>query len=379
MTLPFFTTMETIVPLAAAHRRMTPRALRHLVLLAACILPWPAHARAKPQEPAHRLSIAIKSDRLTLAVAKATQVYLAGTIDADAPQQFAALVKAGKIPRGSDVYLDAGGTDIDAGQALGRLLRTGEMVTHLGAAHRPGAAPRAALCTGACAYAYLGGLYRWSPAGSDRFGLRGPEIAAMKADSHSSAATYLKAMDIETTGLEGLPTPPADDFAWIDTDRLLAWGWSNNGRLPLHANYTPSAAPMLTFTQIVRGGSNKLTVSCAADGITLTAYYLVGSERATQLIGRANRAYFEINQQEVMPQLTGLAHTINDAVVFSRELSLQQLGSLLTTYSTGAWIKDRAGAVRYGFTMGPARVRASFPTYYADCRSALQRAGRPLQ
>jgi hypothetical protein len=384
------------VPSANAYQRSVrkitwQRRFLSAMVLAACLSPLLAHARtSKAREPAlppgdmpaNQLSMAVKSDRLTLAVAKATQVYLYGVIDADAPQRFDAWVKAGKIPTGSDVYLDASGEDMGAGFALGRLFRSSGMVTHVGTLRRPGEPPKAALCTDACAYAYLGGLYRWSASGMDRIGVHQSHVPAIRKaeagrnQAADEAAAYLKSMDANPWAFYRAPTPSKTDMVWFDAEQLLGWGLSNNGRQPLNASYQRAAVPAtLTFSQIVRGGDNKVTLVCAPEGVTLTAYYTVGHDRARQLVARESRAYFEINEQEIMPQQSGRARAVDDAIVLSRPLSMEQLASFLATYSMGAWIKDKSGVVRYGFTMGPARVKDSYASYYADCQKIVQRSG----
>lgn len=386
------------VPSANAHQHSVRRTTwqRRLVavwVLAACLGPLLAYARtSKTREPAlppgdmppNQLSITVKSDRLTLAVAKATQVYLSGVIDADAPQRLDAWLKAGKIPAGSDVYLDATGEDMGAGFALGRLFRSNSLVTHVGTLRRPGEPPKAALCTDACAYAYLGGLYRWSASGMDRIGVHQAHVPAIRKaeagrnQAADEAAAYLKSMDANPWAFYRAPTPPKTEMVWFDSEQLLGWGLSNNGRQPLNASYQRASVPAtLTFSQIVRGGDNKVTLVCAPEGVTLTAYYTVGHERARQLVARESRSYFEINEQEITPQQSGRARAVNEAIVFSRPLSMEQLASFLSTYSMGAWIKDKSGVVRYGFTMGPARVKDSYASYYADCQKVAQRSGTP--
>lgn len=317
------------------------------------------------------MGITVKNDKLTLAVAKATQVYLDGLIDTSAPQRFEAMLRAGKIPSGSDVYLDIAGGDVPSAMALGKLLRAGEMVTHVGALRRPGQPPKAATCYDACTWAYVGGLYRWTTAGADRIGLPKADFKLTKpppGQAPSAIATYLASMDIDPAMMTLMPLPANDDAVWFGYDPQLILNLANNGRLPLQARYaTNLAPPTLTFTQTARGGENKVILVCAPTGITLTAYYKVGVERARQLQGREMRSYFEINQQELMPRQTERARLDVDTLVFSRPLSLDQLKSFLATYSMGAWMQDRAGVVRYGFTMGPARLKASYPTYLNDC------------
>lgn len=327
---------------------------------------------------ADQLGIKIKNDRLTLALAMVPQVYLSGPIDAGAPQRFEALMRAGKIPAGSDIYLDSPGGDIAAGMALGRLFRSGAMVTHLGAVRRPlpaGSAPKTSQCLDACTYAYLGGLYRWAPSGSDRIGLHDANVPNLKSgDANASPPTtpdllgYLKAMDIPSPYLAQVLLPSADGVVWFNAEKMFPWQIANNGRLPLAASYQSMAgSPLLTLTQTVRGGENKVTLLCMPTGLTLTTYYTVGSERAQKLVARETRSYFEINHQEVMPQQSERARALGQAIVFGRPLTLDQTQNLLAAESLGAWVRDKNGAVRYGFTIGPVAVKNVSQGFYADC------------
>lgn len=365
--------------------------LRFALLLTVSLGSWTVQAKdsaaadpyaASGLMAADQLSIRVKNDRLTLAVARTAQVYLSGVIDAGAPQRFDAWVKNGKIPFGSDVYLDASGADTGAALALGRLLRSNSMVTHLGSPPQPGQKPRAAVCMDTCVFVYLGGLYRWSPTGTDRIGLRGPYLTSLRVQSagqpsvsvSNDASAYLAAMGIRAAGFMRTLASSNDTMIWLNYDQMLAWELANNGRLPLSASYTRAPGPAtLTFTQVVRDGENRITLVCAPDGVTLSSRYGVGPVRARQLMARETRSYFEIDHQEVLPEQNGRARMVDDAIVFSRPLSLDQLAKLLSTYSMGAWVKDKNGAVRYGFTIGPVTARDSFPTYYADCEKIVPR------
>lgn len=368
---------------------MTRRLLRATLSLAACLSPMAAcHAQATNADTAPRgpFNIVVKNDKLTLAVAKATQVYISGTIDANAPKRFEDMLRTGKIPSDSDIYLDASGDDVTAGYALGKLFRDSAMTTHLGALKLPGEPPRSATCSNACLFAFMGGLYRWSPSGADRLGVRQSFVGGLwprgpqKTQTPADMVDYLKRMDINFWSLVRSPVPQPNDMVWLDADQTNGWGVANNGRLPLHADYpTEAIPPTLTLSQVTRAGMNRMTVVCTPTGATLTAYYTVGAERAKQLVARQQRALFEINQLEILPMQSGRARVTGDAIVISRPLSFEQLNAFLNTFSTGAWIKDKNGAVRYGFTMGPARVKDSYTTYFANCQKSAPRAASPAQ
>lgn len=334
--------------------------------------PTPQAASTEP------LAIQINDDRMTLAVAKAPQVYLYGNIDADAARRFDALIKARKIPPGSDIYLNSSSGDLEAGLALGRLIRAGSMVTHLGSPRRSGhqpLAPKSALCVNACAYAYFGGLYRWAPTGSDRLGVqplnmanpRTP-LAERTGPTTSDAVAYFKDMGINPATFIPSPTTPHDDVIWLGADQMIATGLANNGRLPPTATlHVTSGTPSLTLSQMARDGEHRITLLCKPDGLMLTAYYAIGDERAKRVVARAARSYFEVDQQQTLQENREGVSVTDQSVVITRPVPLAQLDYLLSGRSMGAWLADRGGAVRYGFTIFLDSLRSHLKDYSTNC------------
>nr|WP_225737607.1 hypothetical protein [Dyella acidiphila] len=323
------------------------------------------------QDPAPtQLSIQVNNDRLTLAVAKAPQIYLAGVIDADAPQRFESMMRSGKIANGSDIYLNASGADLHAGIALGRLFRQGSMVTHLGTQRRQRGAPaKPALCTDACVYAYLGGLYRWAPTGADRIGFP----AQMAVDPKASAdpddtSAYLKEMDIDQSALAPLLTAAHADPAWLPADQLIAARIANNGRLPLTATYqVQNGEPYLTLAEVKRGGQHRMSLECRRDGVLFTAYNAVGAEHAKQIVAHGARSFVEVNHAESYPPQQDYATVQDDAVVIARTYPGAQLGSLISATTLGAWVRDRNSMLRYGFEFELGGLDHILRKYYQAC------------
>ncbi len=373
---------ESPVPDSPSNPRLLHRRRRHRALLACVLLvggvAWagaaPAHGKARGRA-AGTLSIQVIRDRLTLAVTRVPQVYLYGELDAGAPQRFAALVAAGRIPAGSDVYLNSPHGDLAAGIALGRQFRRGAMATHLGTPRRPGHASQAsktAVCVGACAYAYFGGLYRWAPTGSDRIGLDVAGAAASPAGQPAAAAgdaaAYLASMGIELGRAVPAPSAAPGTVSWLSADRMLAAGLANNGRLPLTVSYQLAAPePELTLNQVDRRGEHRLVVQCRPGQVTLSAYDLVGSKRAREIVARGTHSYFAIDRQERLTQPRGGAQAINDAVLISRPYPPGQLGQLLASHSIGAWVGGSNNAFRDGFSFQLDAVQRPLHQYYLAC------------
>ncbi|RDI99015.1 hypothetical protein DVT68_11020 [Dyella solisilvae] len=334
-----------------------------------------------PVEATGAMAFQVNDDSTTLAVAKVPQIYLYGPIDADAANRFDALLKSGKIRRGSDIYLNSPGGDMAAGLALGRLFRSYSLGTHLGVPRRTSrmpAMPRAAQCANACAYAYLGGLYRWAPSGNDRLGVPPHDAAAATGPGSvtpTELTSYLKDMDIRADLLAPPPTAPGEEVAWLDSERVLATGLANNGYLATTATYRPMAAETsLLLSQMSRDGEHRITLLCRPEGMTLTAQYVIGTERSRKIAARVTRSYFEIDQQPTPQQETGNVSMVDQSLVFSHPVPVDELNRLLSARTMGAWLADRGGAVRYGFLLSLAGVQNHLREYSASCQQ-IAKAG----
>lgn len=320
---------------------------------------------------ADSIVIHTRSDRMTLRMAKAPQVYLAGRFDAGAVAQVQQLLQAGRLIPGTDVYLDSSSGDLSSGMALGQLFRSARVNTHLGAwrdSARKGTPARPASCVDACAYAFLGGIYRWSPSGGDRIGLS--EAPPPVADEPMSPALrdYLDAMDVPPASLAKVQGAVQGGVAWWKADAMAPWRVANNGRLPLAASYLPAPeAPQLLLSQTVRGSQNQLALQCTADRVDVTAHYIVGDTRASQLAARATEAYFEIDQKVWAPRQGERPQAEGDTLSFTRPLPFKQLEALLHTQSLAAQIEIAGSPVRLGFWLAPSVAGKPAQAFYRAC------------
>lgn len=321
------------------------------------------------------LSIKVYDDRMTVAMAGAPQVYLSGVIDLDAPERFAALMKSWKIPPGSDVYLNASGKNIDAGMALGRLLRSGSMSTHLGRPTRGARSKlgnKSSVCTDACVYAYLGGAYRWVPTGNDRFGIAShpaePSLGTAATQPATRITAYLKGMGIVPAALATIQADARNGVAWPTADQMIVSRLANNGRLPLIASYRVSEGiPHLVLDQTLRRGEQRITLQCKHGSILFTAYNKVGLDRAKQIVSHATRSYLEINRIETLAQPFGGAILDHDAVIVDRTWPPDQLGKLLSAKSVGAWVNQPNGRLRHGFAFRMDGIDRVLKAFYDGC------------
>ncbi|BFI96164.1 MAG: hypothetical protein RSP_16740 [Rhodanobacter sp.] len=347
-----------------------------LLLIASLGLPAiPALAKTAP-DASGPLTVHVRNDRMTLRVAKAPQVYLSGTINDLAVAQVRQWLDSGKLDPGADVYLDSSNGDVAAGMALGRVFRGARFNTHLGTWHTGNAPARPATCLDACAYAYLGGVYRWSPSGGDRIGLSQHGLPGQLVAS--SLDGYLEAMGVQPADFARVSGLVVNGTAWWNTDKLVSDHVANNGRLPLEADYrkTPGTPPTLQLSQTMRGKQNQVELQCAPGHISLSARYAVGAERTPLLAARAIYAYFEVGEQPWQQHTGERPRADGDALVFTRQMPFAQLLPVLQSGSLGVWFEITGSPVRVGFWMAPSQVWSSVQPFLADCQ-ALQPGYKP--
>jgi hypothetical protein len=347
------------------------RGAKLLLVAAGCLPVLPAMAKSS-SAIVGPLTVHVRDDSITLRVAKAPQVYLAGTIDDAAVAQLRQLLDAGKLASGSDVYLDSSTGDIVSGMELGKLFRSARFNTHLGTWHTGSAPALPATCLDACAYAYLGGVYRWSPSGADRIGLHEDRLPdRLVTSSAQMPSAYVESMGVQSADFGQVMGLVVNGVAWWNTDKLVRAQVANNGRLPLEAAYqkTPGVPPTLLLSQTVHGKQNQVTLQCAPGQITLTARYAVGAERTQMLAARAMYAYFEVGDQPWQQHTGERPHADGDALAFSRQMPFAQLTPVLQSASLGVWLEITGSPVRVGFWVASSQVEKLTQPFLADCQA----------
>lgn len=357
------------------------RRLQRLLAAAGCMLAIPAMAKTSPGF-AGPLTVHLRSDRMTLRMAKAPQLYLAGTIDAGAVAQVQQLLQSGRLSPGTDVYLDSSHGDVASGMALGKLFRNARFNTHLGAWRSgswraSGSSALPATCLDACAYAYLGGVYRWSPSGADRIGLHENLLpdrttTAPGTPPPQQLRDYMASMGVRPVYFAQVSQLVMNGIAWWNTEKMAPWLVANNGRLPPTASYRKApGAPVLTLTQEVRGNRSLMVLQCASGKFSLTARYVQSDSSAERLAPRTMYAYFEVGKQALGMRQGARPKADGDALVFTRELPFTELDTVLRAPLLAARIEVMGSPVRLGFWLDPAVVEPQTRAFYADCQ-ALQ-------
>jgi len=331
---------------------------------------------------ATQLKITIDDGIVAMTVSGVPSVYLDGTIDTEAPRRFAQLVSEGRIPLGSNVFLNSPGGDLEAGLQLGRLFRASQLQTWVAVqAGADGAQASPAFCASACAYAYLGGKYRIAPSSNEHFGVHqfymaGSSTGDVSTIEQASAdiVQFLRDMGIDP-GLFSVATAAApSQVNWLSGEDMLKYGLSNNGVLPMDVSYKLiKGTPYLLLDQDSHDGEHKITLVCAGGAVAIGALYLVGHERAQEIVSTGAASYLEIDQKPMLPVQASavggppIASAENRAVAFYREVNVSVLGDLLSAQSIGAYINDKNGRLRTGFTMNLSGAQEKLHDLYDNC------------
>jgi hypothetical protein len=211
-------------------------------------------------------------------------IFLDGAIDSEAPTRFEHYVKKNNIPDRSIVYLNSPGGSLVAGIELGRLFREYGLSTNIGR-KSPTSTKRfdveVGSCYSACAYAYLGGQFRYYKTGS-RYGVhqfksRGPVSVDEGSVQIASAAIveYLRSMDIDTDlfGLSASAGPAGMNE--IDKPTLERLNVVNNGRTrPVWTIESNDGHLYLKGQRITEeSGTNKFIVYCDGQQLKLLAIF----------------------------------------------------------------------------------------------------------
>ncbi|MEO5812179.1 MAG: hypothetical protein ABIQ63_08700 [Rhodanobacter sp.] len=286
---------------------------------------------------------------------------------------------SGKVPGGSNIYLNSPGGDLAAGIALGRLFRKGEMVVEIGRPFVHGQKEDpflpAEICVSACAYAYFGGLYRFAPRGDRQFGIHQfymsdthvGDVGAIQQVS-AQVVSYLEEMEVNPNVFSVASFAARDEVVWLTGAQMLQAGLANNGKLKLTAIYKLiQGTPYLVLDQQTYDGEHKITFTCGGSVVELTSYYIVGSERAKEIVSRGTRGYFEVDRQPELAEEQDAATAVNLSVVADRVVPLSFLGNIRGSASIGSWLNDLNGTHRYGFTIELDPVRGNVSDYYKNC------------
>ncbi len=206
-------------------------------------------------------------------------IYLSGQIGADTAEKFEAFVKEHKVPVWSDVVLNSPGGSLYGGMELGRIFRKYQLNTDIGIRESSKAdkfSYSAGECYSSCAYAYLGGQFRYLKKGSrygvHRFYASNPAYGDMDTAQITSAQIvgYLHEMGIDPEFFNLSTKAAADEIyepspAVLEKLSVVNNGWGRT-------TWSVESKQGLIYLKGERNtayGINKFIMGCTDKGILL--------------------------------------------------------------------------------------------------------------
>jgi hypothetical protein len=240
----------------------------------------------------------------------AWRIYAAGEIDADAGRRLEALIAEKNIPTNSLLYLHSPGGNLLGGMELGRVIRKYLLNSSIGKLNIT-SKTEAGYCYSACALAFLGGEYRYLPAGSiygvHRFFLEKRSSADADVAQIISAAIveYVKSMGVDTKVFALASQAGSSQVVTPSKETLLALNVINNGRKTAEWTIESLAGVIyLKGQQETFIGMNKFLITCPARGpMELRAIYDAGQNTQEVMTWSTNWLFFDGNQKEIKNEL----------------------------------------------------------------------------
>lgn len=165
-------------------------------------------------------------------------IFATGEVDLYAGERLQRLLTEKQVPAGSEFYLHSTGGSLIGGMNLGRVIRSYNLITHVGKKGRLEDGfqhTESGYCMSASALAFLGGEFRFvgqdSRFGVHRFTLGKPSVGGVDDAQVLSASVveYIRSMGVETELFSLASDCPADDMLELHVDTLKRLNVVNNG------------------------------------------------------------------------------------------------------------------------------------------------------
>lgn len=283
---------------------------------------------------AQPLQISVKvQDSVDRLVEAPVQITLTGQIDADAPRRLSEVLKA-HSGQAISAHLNSPGGNLMAGLKIGRLLRSVRASTYVGYDSSPG------VCFSACAFAYLGGAFRYMPSRSS-YGVHRASTIEQSHDTIESGqvvaaitGAYIREMGADASLLDLSVTASADDIYILSKKQLEELRVVNNGSsAPKWEVDVVDGGTYLIGEQTHYHGTGKFRLICGAKGQLLMSSYTAG-DKAEYIVKGWQHSLFIDDETLPLAEPEGIKN--HDGVIFALfSVSDRQLKSMLNAKSVG--------------------------------------------
>jgi len=163
------------------------------------------------------------------------------------------------------------------------------------------------LCASACAYAFVGGRYRYFDSrDGQRLGVHqfatvdGTETSSDAQIASGLIVAYLQRMGASPIGFSVAASASSDEMVWLTPAQAVELDWSNNGRLPTQVEIKVlDARPYLRLEQITKQGAVRVLLICQGTQINILAGVFADYSRSMQMaVPGKERSYLSVGAKE---------------------------------------------------------------------------------
>lgn len=293
-------------------------------------------------------------------------VYAEGQIASDTGEQFRAWSAEQKLIPGAYVYFNSPGGSVIGGLQLGQAIRDLGFETDIG---KPGSQP--GYCLSACAYAYLGGVFRfmneYSTYGVHRFsGSANEENAQILS---GILTQYIERMGAKPTLFSLMTVKGSDEILSIPLKTLVELNVVNNGIASTvwDIQNIDSVGFYLRGTTNTNRGEHKLMFIC--NNRKLYGYIMLNSPDPPGVVKTAGKINWIVNREWLAPLAEGVGRPIASPGYVSTIVEVEPAlyRKFLNAESVGFAWQNRNGQLYSGFEIPITDGAAKLRTFARTC------------
>lgn len=264
-------------------------------------------------------------------------IYADGEIDDDSGAELQLLIDYNDVPARSRIVLNSRGGSLFGGLELGRTIRRSGLYTSVGQV-QPGGI-ESGICLSACAFAFLGGEYRWLSA-NDIYGIhRFYDVTGRHDNDQAQIISgaiirFLVEMEIDPELFSEMVRAGQDEILTLPMERLQNLNVFDNGQKQTKWTIESAAEGLyLKGERETSSGLNKIIIICHPPTKQMALYIIVDPNgRAREVVELMPKAHSLIVDGDFIPigdrlnsppslviGLVNAFYTIDDSVISALE------------------------------------------------------------
>ncbi|MCF6346322.1 MAG: hypothetical protein L3J00_07625 [Thiomicrorhabdus sp.] len=301
------------------------------------------------------------------------EIFASGEIDPGATERFLNFVQKNSIDNATVIF-DSPGGSLTEGIRLGKAIRSMRFDTAIGT-YDPKGRLYKGMCASACAYAFVGGVYRFYFGGKEQLGIHQfyssgdnqGDIGDIQLVS-SRLIDYLQSMGVDSKVFVVASRARGDSMIWLSVADANFLGLSNNGTNPTTAEIKIfRAMAYLKLEQSRRDVLARVLLACKERKVTVNAGIVTTSELSIHKQSSLVRNYLETSSGELLSRSGSSGTSVSGSVLWiHREPESTELTKIIETDVLGIWTENGSN-FRWGAVIDLQTVRVKIRDFAKNC------------